>query len=164
MKKTIILITALFIIAGCNTPKRINRLKARYCHDYTITTVKDSLIKIPIYYTDSAFMQLFLACDSNGQIYQTNAEYWQGKYSSLESRLVDNKVYVHNTVKIRDTVTKIVTNTVKVTGANIYKEKPFSQWVSFRLIGFWVLLAVIVIYLVLRYLKGKFSWANKFIP
>ena len=157
MKKLFLLLIIPVIMFGCNTPKHINKMKVKYCRDFTSIIVKDSLIKIPVYYSDSAFLQLYLACDSNGQIIQIEKEVLQGKISTLESSLSNNRVTVHSRTIIHDTLYKTITNTIEKSGTIIYKEKPFNQWVGFRLIGFWVLLLIILFYLFYRIFKRKIS-------
>jgi len=159
MKKVLFALTvisAIMINYSCMTSeKRINKFKRLHCKDFTTTIVKDSLIKIPIYYTDSAYMSLFLACDSNGQIYQIEKETLQGKISTLESRLTDNKVYITSKVKVTDTVVKIVTNTIEKTGANIYSEKPLKTWQKVCIWGFFIFCGVSILYIVWRLFKMK---------
>lgn len=163
-----IIIISLIIIAfsGCMTEKRQNKLKKLLCHDYTITVTKDSLIKIPINVEDTASFRMYLKCDSLGQIYQYNAVYYQGKWTDLQGQLKNNIVYVKSTVKVHDTIVKVVTNTTTKTGANIVTNqltKGQSFWLITGKICFSLLVILIILFILWKILSKKFGWVNPFI-
>jgi len=159
MKKITTLLLVAMLMSGCMTERKQNRLKKLLCNEFSTTIVKDSIIKIPIYYEDSAAMQLYLWCDSLGNIHQSEKTTLQGKISALEARLTDNKVYIRSTTKVTDTVLKTVTNTKTIQGANIVTEKPKTWWQKTCGIGFPICIALFVLWLIWRlWLKKKFSF------
>jgi len=158
MKKITTLLLVALLMSGCMTSeRRIEKFKRIHCKDFSTTIVKDSIIKIPIYYEDSAAMQLWLACDSLGNVYQTNSAYWHGKYTEVQSALKSNVVYVKTKVTIHDTIKEIVTNTVTKSGANIYTNK-LNSYQKFCTWAFPILAIIILLYLFWRlYFKKKLT-------
>jgi len=155
MKKAIILILISVFAFGCMTEKRANRLRSQLCQQTSTTIIKDSLIQIPIYFDDSAYMQLYFACDSIGNVYQKDAIYFKGKYTTLQSTLNNNSISVVSKVIVKDTVYKTVTNTIKEKGSIVYKKFEPNRYQNFIMIGFWIELILIILYILYRLLKSK---------
>jgi hypothetical protein len=109
---------ALWGLSGCMTPSKINRIKQQYCRDSVSIQIKDRIVKVPIYYADSSMLEIFMQCDSIGNIYYTNWKQSEGKYSDLQAALKDNVLTVKNYVTIYDTAHVTVTDTVKFQQAN----------------------------------------------
>lgn len=139
----IVLIAFMFwSLSGCMTPKKINKFKQIYCTDSVTVQIKDNIVKVPVYYSDSAFMDLFLECDSCGTVYFNSWQEANGKYIELKKKLEDNKLTVVSYVRIHDTVQVITHDTIvkeRVKVKEVTNEAGIWQrakiWLSGALIG-----------------------------
>lgn len=145
------------------TEKRANRLKKQLCHEFTTTIIKDSIVKVPIIYNDTALLELYLECDSLGNVLQVEKTTLNGKITTLQSELINNKVFVHSYTKVHDTVKITTTNTKVVAGTNIYTQKPLKTWQKVLIWAgvFEFLLLCLFVYL---WIKSKTSIFKKLIP
>lgn len=166
MKKLTFLLVAALLLSGCMTQKKIDRFRAIYCQQFTDTIIKDRPIKIPIYYNDTALLELYMACDSLGNVYQTEKNTLNGRIITLESKLADNKVTVYSRVKIHDTVYIHVTDTIVKSGITIPVEKPIKGWKKFQVNTWWhsVIFNLLVLIWVAIYIYKKINFFKKYLP
>lgn len=111
----IICAVALFVVfalSGCMTPKKINEFKQIYCRDSVSIQIRDNVVNVPVYYSDSAFMELWLECDSCGTVYFNSWHELDGKYIELKKKLENNVLKVVSYISIRDTVEVITHDTI----------------------------------------------------
>lgn len=137
---------AIFLLStqSCNTAKRINRFKEMYCRDSVSVVIKERIVKVPIYYADSSMLEIWLSCDSMGNIYYTNWKQIEGKYTDLQAHLANNVLSVVNYVTIHDTIERIVTDTVKFQQANTTTNILTTAQKN-QIKAFWWLLAIVVV-------------------
>lgn len=179
-KTIVVLLITTIIFQSCWTEKKIERFKKLYCKgetthsDSTVTTT--TTIKTPhdsTFYLDkiNSLTNAIFECDKNGQVrlkslrdsvknskvevtvipHGNNSFTFQCK---IDSQAVSFKYYnEHTTTNIEHKTKDSEKIIVKV-------EKPYSQWVSFRLIGFWVGWGLIFAYLAYLWLKKKFNIVN----
>jgi flagellar biogenesis protein FliO len=138
----IIAIFAIYTLGGCMSAKKINKFKQIYCTDSVTVQIKDNIVKVPVYYSDSAFMDLFLECDSCGTVYFNSWQEANGKYIELKKKLEGNKLTVVSYVHIHDTVQVITHDTIvkeRVKVKEVTNEVGMWQrakiWLSGALIG-----------------------------
>jgi hypothetical protein len=148
---TIVMIAVLILISfffwglsGCMTPSKINKFKQQYCKDSVSIQIKERVVKVPIYYSDSSMLEIWLQCDSLGNIYYTNWKQIEGKYSDLQAALKDNVLTVKNYVTIYDTAHIIVTDTVKFQQENVITNK-LTKSQKNQIKAFWWLLAIVIV-------------------
>lgn len=159
MKKTIIIILAV-LLTGCMTPRKISRFKSIYCIDSVSVQIKKNIVKVPVYYSDSSMFELFMACDSLGNIYWNKWKETDGKYTDLQAYLENNKLTVTNYVKIHDTIKITEHDTIKFEQVIKEVEKPFKKIDSFTLVcGYilWGLVLIAILYFVVKYLIKRFK-------
>jgi len=154
----IIAIFAIYTLGGCMSAKKINKFKQKYCKDSVSVVIKDRIVKIPIYYSDSSMLEVYLQCDSLGNIYYTNWKQIEGKYSDLQAALKDNVLTVKNYVTIYDTAHVIVTDTVKFQQENVITNKltkSQSFWVRTGKWSFSIAIILLVIAIVYTFFRFK---------
>ena len=145
----IVLVLGAFLISalsGCMTERKINKFKELYCKDSVSVQIKERIVKIPIYYADSSMLEVYLQCDSLGNIYYTNWKQIEGKYSDLQAALKDNVLTVKNYVTIYDTAHITVTDTNKFQQANI-TTNILTNAQKNQIKAFWYLLVIVVIFI-----------------
>lgn len=154
----ILLAFLLSSLSGCMTPSKINKFKQQYCKDSVSIQIKERVVKVPIYYSDSSMLEIWLQCDSLGNIYYTNWKQIEGKYSDLQAALKDNVLTVKNYVTIYDTAHISVTDTVKFQQANVTTNvltKTQSFWVRTGKWSFSIVIILLVIAVVYMFFKFK---------
>ena len=166
MKKVIILLVTALLLSGCMTPKKIDRFRAIYCQQFADTIIKDRPIKIPIYYNDTALLELYLECDSLGNVYQREKNTLNGKITTLQSELQNNKVTVYSRVKVHDTVYIHVNDTIVKSGVKVEVEKPITGFKKFKLNTWWysVLFNIFVLLFAAYFIYRKINFFKKYLP
>lgn len=166
---TIVTISGLILISfffwglsGCMTPSKINKFKDRYCKDSVSIQIKDRVVKVPIYYSDSSMLEIWLQCDSLGNIYYTNWKQIEGKYSDLQAALKDNVLTVKNYVTIYDTAHIIVTDTVKFQQANT-TTNILTKGQQLRQQIFWCFLIEHILFILIALVYTFFRFKSKII-
>lgn len=150
----------LFLLStqSCMTAKKINRFKELYCKDSVSVVIKDRIVKIPINVTDSSSLDLFLECDSIGNVYYKKWQYVKGQYTALKVQLDKNKMQITGTAIIHDTVEKIITDTSKFQQVVIKTNeltKSQNFWIRTGKWSFSITLILIVIALVYTFFRFK---------
>lgn len=109
------LLVAWFMISnsGCMTAKRIEKFKGIYCCDSISVQFKEKVVKIPVFYSDSSMFELYLQCDSIGNIYYTKWKQTEGKYTDLQATLQNNVLSGKVYIKIHDTIKTVQHDTIK---------------------------------------------------
>ena len=149
---------AAYAFSGCMTEKKINKFKDRYCKDSVSIQIKERIVKIPIYYADSSMLEVYLQCDSLGNIYYTNWKQIEGKYSDLQAALKDNVLTVKNYVTIYDTAHITVTDTNKFQQAKVTTNeltKSQAWWIRCGKWSFSITFILIVAALTYTFFKFK---------
>lgn len=151
-------IVMCFYLSACMTPKKVNKFKELYCRDSVSVVIKDRIVKIPINVTDSSSLDLFLECDSIGNVYYKKWQYVKGQYTALKVQLDKNKMQITGTAIIHDTVEKIVTDTSKFQQVVIKTNeltKSQNFWIRTGKWSFSITLILIVIALVYTFFRFK---------
>jgi len=155
-----VILLAFFLsaLAGCMTPKKINKFKELYCKDSISVVIKDRIVKVPVNITDSSSLDLWLECDSIGQVYYKNWQYIKGQYTALKVQLDKNKMQITGTAIIHDTVDRIVTDTIIKSQTKIVKNE-LTKAQQTRQAWFWYFLIehILLILLILTYTFFKFK-------
>ena len=163
----------LYSMSGCKlTENQIKRFQNEYCpeKDSTSTVITNTIVSEPVWYMDSTYFNLWLGCNENNEVYIKKSETYQGKYTTLQSKLdslsvlhVKTKTIIHDTVYIpvSDTIfwrfktRKIITNELNKSQAFYYR---FGKW------SFWILIVAVVIALVYTFFKFKSKILGFFKP
>ncbi len=165
MKKLLLFCFVVISLSGCWTEKKINRFKDIYCIDTKDSVYIEKLVKIPVYYSDSSGIEMWLRCDSIGEvlIYQKNT--LQGKYTTLKDSLKNNKLTIYGRVYIRDTIIK--TDTIIRTKESAVIEKTtnvIKGWQYFFLYSgglLWLILLIYSLYRLAMFFINKYSLFKK---
>jgi len=155
------LLVAWFMInnSGCMSAKQIERFKGQYCKDSTSTVINNIPVEIPVYYEDSTYSYLWLACNDLNNIIIEQSEYYQGRYTDLLTKLDSNKLTIKVKVKIHDTIIITRHDTIKFTHVIKPVEKPLKQsqafWIVFGKI-FACVIAALILFFVARFVIKKY--------
>ena len=106
-------------LSGCMTEKRINKFKNIYCKDSISVVIKERVVKIPVYYADSSMLEVWLQCDSIGNIYYSNWKQIEGKYIQVKAKLDSNIFKVKTILNIKDSIRYIARDTNKYNATKI---------------------------------------------
>jgi hypothetical protein len=137
-------IVMCFYLSACMTPKKINKFKELYCKDSVSIQIKERVVKVPIYYSDSSMLEIWLQCDSLGNIYYTNWKQIEGKYSHLKAKLDSNIIRVKTVFKIRDSIRYTERDTNKYQQANV-TTNILTKSQKNQIKAFWWLLAIVIV-------------------
>ena len=123
---------ALMVFSSCMTEKKINKFKEVYCGP-AIVIIKDSLIKVPVINpADSTLLELWLECDSCGNVYYSRYNYYEGKWLEAEAKLKDNVIKYVSIYKTKtDTITVQVEKIKEVTKPIEITTNILTSWQSF---------------------------------
>jgi hypothetical protein len=163
----------LLTFFGCGVKWRAKQCRKFDCcekvKDSTVKIVRDTcwLEKITVIQRkDSATGKLLLECDSLGNVYILQSEYWQGKYVQLKTKLNNNQLDVTaEKPETKDSAYAIHTNHSETTTSDKVvrvKVNELTRWQQFRLDAFWPMLAgnvlflIVLVVLVWRWIKRRF--------
>ncbi|MEI7594503.1 MAG: hypothetical protein WCK02_02060 [Bacteroidota bacterium] len=172
MKKLLLIIIGISLIAGCVTKKRCGdkfppevRIIKTIIHD-TIEKVKDTTVFVP---ADSSWFRALLKCDSAGNVYIAEIiDLQTGKNMNINAGIKENiitvktkidssAVYIH--WKETHTKTTVKSDTLKIQSA--FKVRELSKFDNFIFILRWIWdiwwMVYLVGWLLWKWLKIKFS-------
>ena len=154
----IIAIFAIYTLGGCMSAKKINKFKQKYCKDSVSVVIKDRIVKMPVLYQDSAMLDLWMECDSCGNVYFNSWQEANGKYIELKKKLEGNKLTVVSYVHIKDTVFTTVHDTIKYQQANVVTNeltKGQAWWIRTGKWSFSIAIILLVMALVYTFFRFK---------
>ena len=179
MKKLTIILLISILAVSCMTPKRINKFKGIHCKD-EVTSSKDSTsitttVKEPkdttLYVIIESLVRANFECDSHNKVILKSIDTLkQDNNISISVKPVGNNSFnIHCPVDSAAVYLKYF-NTHKTTTTNVnQKEKQVVRveverkpkaFESFKSVGFWVELGIIVLYLIYRYFKRYITMAK----
>ena len=157
----IVLLCIFFIYAfsGCKmSEKQINKFKQEYCKDSVSVVIKERTVKIPVYYADSSMLEIWLQCDSMGNVYYTNWKQIEGKYTQIKGKLDSNIIKVKTILHIKDSVRYLERDTNKYQQAQVTTNVLTNTQEFWIKAGKWLFSIMIIIFVALfTYLFFRFK-------
>jgi len=149
---------------GCKTCEPITIVK-----DSIRTEIKAVPVEIPVYYEDSTYALLWLACNENNEVYIKESKFYQGKYTEILSKLENSKLHLSTKMNIIDSINYISrdTNTYNSHTVTI-RVNELTKGQNTRLTLFWcflveniMLLLALLVYIYIRFKKSIMGMFKK---
>jgi len=159
-----IAIFCVYAFAGCKTCEPITIVK-----DSIRTEIKAVPVEIPVYYEDSTYALLWLACNENNEVIIKQSEFYKGKYADILSKLEAGKLTFKTKTIIKDSILYISrdTNTYNSHKETI-KVNELTKGQQNRQTGFWCfvvehifLILALLVYIYVRFKKSILGMFKK---